>query len=163
MRHEVEAQWIGGMEFRADVNGHTIVMDAPERAGGGDKGPIPKPLMLAALAGCTGMDVAALLRKAGKPADSFSLKVTGEISAKPPIVYEAIHVEYDFTGAEPDLEAALDAVTRSQEQFCGVSRMLKAIMPVTWSIRYNGRTLFDNRPDSRTPSQGAQPALSRAA
>ncbi|MCD6023202.1 MAG: OsmC family protein [Fibrobacteria bacterium] len=144
MRHEIEAQWIGGMEFHAAVSGHTVVMDAPERAGGDDRGPIPKPLMLAALAGCTGMDVAALLRKAGKPADTFSLKVTGEISARPPIVYEAVHVEYDFTGSEADREAALEAVTRSQEQYCGVSHMLKRILPVTWSVVYNGRTIFTN-------------------
>jgi putative redox protein len=71
MAHEIEVQWMGKMQFNALVNGHTIVMDAPERVGGEDNGPIPKPFVLTALAGCTGMDIAAILRKAGKPVDDF--------------------------------------------------------------------------------------------
>ena len=62
-QHEIETQWMGKMRFNALVNGHTIVMDAPPRAGGEENGPIPKPLILTALSGCTGMDVVALLRK----------------------------------------------------------------------------------------------------
>ncbi|HLP42370.1 MAG TPA: OsmC family protein [Fibrobacteria bacterium] len=138
MAHEVETQWIGKMQFNADVNGHTVIMDAPERVGGDDHGPIPKPFILTALSGCTGMDVVTLLRKAGKPADTFSLKVTGEISSKPPIEYTAIHIVYTFTGPAENREAALDAVTQSQEKYCGVSHMLKKILPVTWEIFYNG-------------------------
>ena len=129
------------MQFNVDVNGHTIVLDAPERAGGEDNGPIPKPLMLTALAGCTGMDVAALLRKAGKSPDSFSLKVTGEISPRPPIVYTAAHIIYTFEGSAANRQAAFDAVGRSQGELCGVSHMLKQIMPVTWDVVYNGETL----------------------
>lgn len=63
MKHEIEAQWMGKMQFNALVNGHTIVMDAPERVGGEDHGPIPKPFILSALSGCTGMDVLAILKK----------------------------------------------------------------------------------------------------
>lgn len=63
MEHEIEAVWMEGMRFNALVQGHTVVMDAPERSGGNDEGPIPKPLVVTALAGCAGMDVVALLRK----------------------------------------------------------------------------------------------------
>ena len=41
--HEIETQWMGKMQFNALVNGHTIIMDAPERVGGEDNGSIPKP------------------------------------------------------------------------------------------------------------------------
>ncbi len=34
MVHEIETQWMGKMQFNALVNGHTIIMDAPERIGG---------------------------------------------------------------------------------------------------------------------------------
>ena len=51
------------MQFNALINGHTVVMDAPEKSGGDDMAPIPKPFVLAALSGCTGMDIIALLRK----------------------------------------------------------------------------------------------------
>ncbi len=33
--------------------------------------------------------------------------------------------------------AALDAVMLSQEKICGVSSMLKKIIPVTWEVIYN--------------------------
>ena len=85
--HTIETQWMGKMQFNTSVNGHTIIMDAPARVGGEDNGPIPKPLVLTALAGCTGMDVAYLLRKAGKEMDDFSMKVTGELSKQVPLEY----------------------------------------------------------------------------
>lgn len=92
MTHEIETQWMGKMQFNALVNGHTIVMDAPERVGGEDQGPIPKPFILSALSGCTGMDVVAMLRKAGKEVTDFDMKVSGEISKQAPIEYTAIHL-----------------------------------------------------------------------
>ena len=146
MKHEIEAQWMGKMQFNALVNGHTIVMDAPERVGGEDHGPIPKPFILSALSGCTGMDVIAILRKADKPVTDFTIKVSGEISKTPPIEYVAIHLVYAFVGSEENKDAALQAVTDSQEKYCGVSHMLKKILPVTWEVTYNSRTLFNNKP-----------------
>jgi len=44
-KHSIETQWMGKMQFNALVNGHTVIMDAPERAGGEDNGPIPKPFI----------------------------------------------------------------------------------------------------------------------
>src|SRR6185312_10286717 len=104
MVHEVETQWMGKMQFNALVNGHTIIMDAPERVGGEDNGPIPKPLVLTALSGCTGMDVVSLLRKEGKDVNSFDVKVIGELSKDAPSRYVAIHLVYNFKGEEADKE-----------------------------------------------------------
>ncbi len=146
MTHEIEAQWMGKMQFNALVNEHTIIMDAPERAFGEDNGPIPKPFVLTALAGCTGMDIAAILRKTEKQVDDLSIKVLGEISTTAPIQYIAIHVIYDFKGAAVNKEAALNAVMDSQEKYCGVSAMLKKALPVTWEINYNSIEIFNNKP-----------------
>jgi putative redox protein len=63
MTHEIDTQWMGKMQFNSAIDGHTVIMDAPERVGGEDTGPIPKPFVLTALSGCTGMDVVAILRK----------------------------------------------------------------------------------------------------
>lgn len=145
MNHEIETQWMGKMQFNALVNGHTIVMDAPERVGGEDQGPIPKPFVLSALSGCTGMDIVAILRKAQKEVQDFSMKVTGEISKKQPIEYIAIHVQYDFKGLIENKQAALDAVNDSQNKYCGVSSMLKKALPVTWEVNYNGVEIFNNK------------------
>ncbi|MES1218277.1 MAG: OsmC family protein, partial [Bacteroidota bacterium] len=124
-QHVVETQWMGKMQFNALVNGHTIVMDAPERVGGEDNGPIPKPFVLAALSGCTGMDIAAILRKSQKEVKDLEIKVTGELSKQQPIEYISIHLVYNFTGDEANKEDALNAVNLSQDKYCGVSHMLK--------------------------------------
>lgn len=145
MIHEIQTQWMGKMQFNASVNGHTIIMDAPERIGGDNNGPIPKPFILTALSGCTGMDIAAILRKAQKPVDDFNMSISGEISKHPPIEYTAIHIIYEFRGPEENRQAALDAVTASQEKYCGVSSMLKKILPLTWEVSYNGVKIFNNK------------------
>ncbi|MBC7508727.1 MAG: OsmC family protein, partial [Ferruginibacter sp.] len=91
-QHEIETQWMGKMQFNTLVNGHTIIMDAPERAGGEDNGPIPKPFILTALSGCTGMDIVSILRKAQTEVNDFDIKVSGQLSKQQPIEYISIHV-----------------------------------------------------------------------
>lgn len=148
MTHEIETQWMGKMQFNALVNGHTIVMDAPEKVGGEDNGPIPKPFILTALAGCTGMDIAAILRKAEKEPADLNIRVIGEISRKAPIEYTGIHVIYDFKADADYKDAALNAVLDSQEKYCGVSHMLKKIMPVTWEVNFNTVQVFNNKKET---------------
>lgn len=53
----------GKMAFETEISGHKFLMDANESVGGEDNGPRPKPLLIAALTGCTGMDVASILKK----------------------------------------------------------------------------------------------------
>lgn len=138
---------MGKMQFNALIMGnHTVVMDAPQRAGGEDLGAIPKPFFLTSLAGCTGMDVVAILRNRQMPPDSFEVRVSGEVSATRPIQYTAIHVVYDMRGEAAHEEEALKAVDRSQNELCGVSAMIKRSLPVTWEVRYNGAVRFNNAP-----------------
>jgi putative redox protein len=145
MKHYVETQWAGKMQFNALVNGHTLIMDGPERVGGENNGPIPKPFVLTALTGCAGMDVIALLRKAGKQVSDFTLKVEGEITKQPPIEYTEIHLIYEFKGDDNVQEDVLNAITYSQEKTCGVSIMLKKIIPLSWEVVYNGEQIFNNK------------------
>ena len=145
MAHEIDVQWMGKMQFNALIEGHTIVMDAPEMNGGEDNGAVPKPFVLAALAGCTGMDVAAILRKKEKNPDDFDMKVIGEVSKRVPIEYIGVHMIYEFKGKPENEEAALKAVNDSQEKYCGVSSMLRKALPVTWEVNYNGKSVFSNK------------------
>ena len=144
-QHEIETQWMGKMQFNSLVNGHTIVMDAPEKVGGEDNGPIPKPFVLTALSGCTGMDIVAILRKAQIQVKDLDIKVIGELSKTAPIQYVAIHLKYEFSGDAAFKDAAVGAVNDSQEKYCGVSSMLKKALPVTWEVSYNGTTIFNNQ------------------
>jgi putative redox protein len=145
MKHYVETRWAGKMQFNALVNGHTLIMDGPERVGGENNGPIPKPFVLTALTGCAGMDVIALLRKTGKRLSDFTLRVEGKISNQPPIEYIEIHLVYELRGDDNMQEDVLNAITYSQEEICGVSSMLKKILPLTWEVVYNGEQIFNNK------------------
>jgi putative redox protein len=94
------------------------------------------------------MDVIALLRKQGKQLKDLNLKVSGEISKQPPIEYVSANIVYEMAGSDEDREAAYEAVMTSQEKICGVSHMLKKIIPVTWQIIYNGKEIFNNQPQT---------------
>ena len=151
MQHKVEALWMGRMKFNALVQGHTLVMDAPPHVGGDNEGPIPKPFMLTALAGCTGMDVIALLRKDGiaQQAGRGEAPIGGIYSERlryPPGRYTLNVAVYDARGDAAHRDATLAAVQRSQHEICGVSAMMKKAMPVTWEVQYNGEVVFDNKP-----------------
>jgi len=148
--HQIETQWMGKMQFNAIINGHTVIMDAPERSGGEDMAPIPKPFVLSALSGCTGMDIIALLNKLGRHVDDLSITVTGELSKQPPIQYTAIHVLYMIKADESDKEAVFNAVMDSQQKYCGVSSMLKKALPLTWEINFNGKEIFNNKPVTKS-------------
>ncbi len=143
-KHEIETQWMGKMQFNALIDGHTVIMDAPQKSGGEENGAIPKPLVLAALSGCTGMDIIALLKKLNITIDDLNIIVSGELSKQAPIQYLAIHLKYIFKGDVAQKNAAAGAVNDSQEKYCGVSSMLKKALPVTWEIIYNGEQVFTN-------------------
>jgi putative redox protein len=143
--HEIETQWMGKMQFNSLINGHTVIMDAPGRTGGEDLGPLPKPFVLTALSGCTGMDFIAILKKEQKQVDDLTIRVTGELSKQQPVEYVSMHISYNMLGNDAFKDAALNAVTISQEKYCGVSHMLKKALPITWEVNYNGVKVFDNR------------------
>ena len=63
MKQEIAISWKGDMCFETEVNGHKLFLDADESVGGNNKGPRPKPFLMVALAGCTGMDVVSILKK----------------------------------------------------------------------------------------------------
>ena len=144
-KHQIDTQWMGKMQFNALIDGHTIVMDAPQKSGGEENGPIPKPFVLASLSGCTGMDIIALLRKSNQTICDLSIKITGELSSQAPIQYVSIHLKYIFKADPAVKEAVLNAVNDSQEKYCGVSSMLKKALPVTWEIILNDVTIFNNQ------------------
>jgi putative redox protein len=144
--HELTTSWKGKMAFEANINGHLLLMDANEAGGGDNSAPSPKPLVLTALSGCTGMDVVSIMRKMRKEPNSFDLLVKAELTDTHPKEYCAIHLEYRIEAPANYREAALQAVVLSQEKYCGVNSMLKKIMPVTHTILFNGEVIKDSRP-----------------
>jgi putative redox protein len=137
MSHTTKAVWRGDMSFDIDLQGFNIRVDADESVGGKNQGPTPKPLMLASLAGCTGMDVVAILGKMQMPYDRFELDISGDTTEEHPKVYKKIHIDYKFWGSELDEQKIQKAVKLSQERYCGVSATLQEAGEVEYDIQLN--------------------------
>jgi putative redox protein len=134
MKHDISLSWKKGMAFETEIFGHTLKLDVPEEMGGEDSGHRPKPLMLAALAGCTGLDVVSILKKMRVEPDDFNVKVEGELTDEHPKQYKSMHVTYEFWGDNLPKDKIEKAVKLSDEQYCGVSALYKKAIPVTSSI-----------------------------
>jgi len=133
-KQEIKLDWLEKMAFRTEVNGHELVVDASVEGGGEDRGPRPKPLMMVALAGCTGMDVVSILKKMRVQPESFSVRVVGELTDEHPKHFISMHVIYEFKGKDLPMDKLVKAVNLSEERYCGVSASLKKAMRITTEI-----------------------------
>ena len=135
MKTSVDIKWIGNMAFEFEADGHKLIFDAGPEVGGEGKGPKPKPFMLYALAGCTGMDVVSILKKMRVKLKDFNVEIETETTEEHPKHYTKMHVIYTFTGSDLNLAKLQKAVSLSEERFCGVSVVYKKAMPITSEIR----------------------------
>lgn len=135
MKAEVTVNWENNLEFNAEVNGHKLIMDAGLDAGGNDKGPRPKPLLLAALGGCTGMDVVSILKKMQVSVESFKMYISGNARDEHPKYYDSIHVIYELKGKNLPLDKIQKAIALSEEKYCGVGALYRKAIPVTSEIK----------------------------
>jgi uncharacterized OsmC-like protein len=103
-------------------DGHPIGMDADPPHGTGSAAD-PKDVVLAALAACTAMDVAAILRKKRQRAETYEIAVSAASAEEHPKVFTAITVEHRVGGAvEP--EALRRSIELSSTRYCPVNAML---------------------------------------
>ncbi len=121
MKETIKVEWLNDLSFEADVDGHKVYMDSSLEHGGKNVGPRPKPLMMVALAGCTGMDVAAILNKMKENVESFTLEVEGDVSEDHPKRFEGMKVIYRFKGKGISRKNVEKAVDLSINKYCGVS------------------------------------------
>ena len=135
MKDTINVKWMGDMAFEAAIREHRVLMDANEESGGHNKGPRPKPMLMASLAGCTGMDVMSILKKMKVEVRDLNIRVEGTIAEEHPKIYTSIHLIYEFKGENMPMDRLLRAIELSQEKYCGVSLSLQKAMPVTWEIK----------------------------
>lgn len=131
---KIDVKWNQEMSFKTEVNGHEILIDADEKVGGQNLGPRPKPLLLVALGGCTGMDVVSMLKKMRVNFSDFNISIEGEMTDEHPKYYKTLHVKYEFWGQDLPIEKLEKAVNLSQERYCGVSAMLGKASEITHEI-----------------------------
>lgn len=135
MKNSIQVDWKNGMAFEANVDGFKILVDSSVEGGGENKGPRPKPLMMVALAGCTGMDVVSILQKMRVDLDGFSVKTEGELTEEHPKHFTKMHLIYQFKGKNLPVDKLEKAIGLSLERYCGVHASYSKIMEITHEIK----------------------------
>lgn len=134
MKETIKAQWLNNLAFEAEVNGHKIYIDASIENGGKNTGPRPKPMMMVALAGCTGMDVVSILKKMREEIEEFSVEVEGDLSEEHPKKFEGMKIIYRVKGKGVNRQNVEKAVKLSSTKYCGVSANYYKAFPITHEV-----------------------------
>jgi putative redox protein len=128
---EAKATWVDNFRFVAEASsGHSVVVDGDKKTAGS-----PMELVLIGLCGCTGYDVASILRKKREPFTSLEVRALAERAADPPSVYTDIKLIYRV-GGKVSHKAVEDAVRLSEEKYCSVSAMLRKTAKISFQIEY---------------------------
>ncbi len=121
-----------------DATGNSMLIDIPVDQGGQGKGMRPMQTMLAALCGCSAVDVISILQKQKQEYSSFKIAVDGEREhGKEPSVWESIDLIFEFIGdVEPG--KAFRAVTLSIDKYCSVAETLRrAGATINFKVKVN--------------------------
>ena len=127
------AEWKQGMLYEGrSESGHTITFDTTADHAAG---PSPMEAVLAALCGCTSVDVVSILQKKREPITGLTVSATAEQAPAPPRVFTQIHLVYRIAG-KVSMKAGEDAVALSKTKYCSVSLMLDKTAKIDYSIEY---------------------------
>lgn len=108
-----------------DATQNTMQIDLPVEQGGKGQGMRPMQTMLAALAGCSNVDVVSILQKQKQTLTDLQIRIAGQREqGKDLAVWETIHMVFEAKG---DVDAAklYRAVALSIEKYCSVAETLR--------------------------------------
>ncbi|WP_276373852.1 OsmC family protein [Chryseolinea sp. H1M3-3] len=114
--------------------GRTIHMDASPDIGGTNQGMRPMQLLLAAMGGCSTIDIISILKKQKQPLRDIKITVTGEREKEAvPSLFVEVHVHFRLYG-DLDSDKVKRAVTLSVEKYCSVAKTLEHKAKITHSF-----------------------------
>jgi len=128
---EARTTWIAEQQFEGVAKSqHKVLVDGDSKVGNS-----PMELVLIGLCGCTGYDVASILRKKREPFTSLEVRAEAERAPSPPTVYTEIRLIYRV-GGKVSNKAVEDAVRLSEEKYCSVAAMLNKTAKISYTIEY---------------------------
>lgn len=123
-----------------DISGaNQMKIDIPVDQGGNGQGMRPMQTVLAALCGCSGVDVVMILKKQKQEYTSMKIFVDGEREKdKQPSLWETVHMRIEFEGTV-DAAKAYRAVELSINKYCSVAETLrKSGTKLSFEVAVNG-------------------------
>ncbi|MEA4950181.1 MAG: OsmC family protein [Petrimonas sp.] len=135
MTHSIKTIWRENNIFETDIDGHNVVIDLAEEAGGNDAGPRPKKLLLVAAAGCSGLDVVEIIKKMRIDIKGFNIQIESDLADEYPKQNTNLRVVYEFEGENLPKDKLERACQLSFDKYCGVLAMYKKAVPVTYEVK----------------------------
>lgn len=118
----------------SNEDGNTIYMDSSPDIGGEGKGMRPMQLLLAAVGGCSAIDVILILKKQKQIIESFEVEVDGEREKiEDYSLFRDICLHFKLKG-KVDPDKAERAVKLSIEKYCSVSKTLEPTANITYKV-----------------------------
>jgi putative redox protein len=118
----------------ANEQGKTIQMDASPDVGGTNQGMRPMQVLLAAMGGCSTIDVINILKKQRQDLKDIKITVTGEREKDAvPSLYTEVHAHFKLYG-NLDPDKVEKAVALSVDKYCSVAKTLEKTAKVTHSF-----------------------------
>lgn len=133
---KIELTWQDNNVFESKHDDGVVMIDHPAE-GEETRGMRPKALMLSSLAGCSALDIVALLKKMRAEVDDFKIDVTAELTDEHPKIYKDVVVTYKFYGTEFKKDKIQKSVDLSVERYCGVMEMFRQFTTVKVEIEYH--------------------------
>lgn len=117
-----------------NADGSAVHIDASPDIGGQNLGMRPMQLLLAAMGGCSAIDIISILKKQRQDLKDLKVTVTGEREKDVvPALYTDIHAHFRLFG-DIDADKAGKAVSLSVEKYCSVAKTLEKTAKVTYSF-----------------------------
>lgn len=114
--------------------GNTLLMDGSEDIGGHGKGMRPMQLLLAAVGGCSAIDVILILKKQKQTIRSFEVEVEGEREKiEDYSLFREICLHFKLKG-DVDYDKAERAIKLSLDKYCSVSKTLEPTANITYKL-----------------------------
>lgn len=118
-------------------DGNTLLMDASREVGGQGKGMRPTQLLLAAVGGCSAIDVILILKKQKQVIESFEIEVDGDREkVEEYSLFRNIVLHFKIKG-QVDYDKAERAIKLSLDKYCSVSKTLEPTAKISYKLTVN--------------------------
>ena len=131
---KIDVRYVSPGTFEAtSESGAKLRMEGPADMGGPGLAPRPMETLLAALAGCSSVDVVKILTQQKEPLEGLVVRVDGTRADAIPAVFTSIRVVFEIAGAVAENKARR-AVALSMEKYCSVTKMLEPTVAITHEV-----------------------------
>jgi putative redox protein len=117
--------------------GNKLMMDASEEIGGQNSGFRPMQLLLAAVGGCSAIDIINILKKQKQIIEHFDVEVEGEREKiEDYSLFKTICLHFKVKG-NVDYDRVEKAIQLSLNKYCSVSKTLEPTATITYKLTLN--------------------------